>query len=267
MKQYNLFLAVLVSCFLLNCGNTGQAAKSGKSSTLRPDEETLINSIKNEQLRDAMRQLVNGVSLEDPDFLLLALDEGNNEETQIKILNFFITRAKGKTPQKDIHPVVFQAIEKKKNKIFAFLLTRVSIDYKATDKDRTLLHAAVATASKETVQAVLLKNGDLINTNTATHGTPLHYLLEVPFTLDGKPTNDINTRKEILELLLQNGKIKLTTKNRNNHTAGQLATILATQNEEAAKTADTNLKKTYEDRHAFYKWAAEEIAARATTKH
>ncbi len=267
MKKYTLpqsILLLFLSLFLFNCGKTSQ---SGKSTTLRPDEETLIKNIKNEQLKDAMSQLAKGTQLEDPDFLLLALDEGTDEDTQIKILNFLISRAKGKTAQKDIHPVVFQAIEKKKNKVVSFLLTRVNIDYKATDKDRTLLHAAVATASKDTVQALLLKNGDLINVNSSTHGTPLHYLLEVPFILNGKPTNDISTRKEILELLLQNGKIKLTIKNRNGHTADQLATMLATQNEEEVKTADTTLKKTHSDRQVFYKWAAEEITVKASSKH
>lgn len=248
MKNYNFsqfILLMLLSLFLFNCNG------GNKPTTSTPNtEQQLMNSVKNVELKKAMEEFKKTKKLRDSDSLLLVLDENISEPKQIELVKFFITGNKNITPAA-IYAVLFKAIEQKKETLVRSLLNQVPIDEKIRDKDdRSLLHFTVVHSSSSMVDYLRLK-GFSSNVTSKNHGTPLHYVIAGPFTLDNKPTNAPEERKAIVGILLQDPKVNIKLKNPAGETAEELAKNLSMQ------TGIDNKKK------EFYERAATELAEKA----
>jgi len=243
MKKYTFLPIILLSLFLLNCGSV---------TTTTPDTpQKLIDSVKNKDLQEAMKEFPKTKKLRDVDTLLLALDESANEETQIEYVRYFINH--GKVPLQAIYAVLFKAAVQNKPKIMRSVLNEVPVDDKMRDsEDRSLLHHAVIYSTPEMIDYLRLK-GFSSNTESKLHGTPLHYVIAAPFKLDNKNTNDPAARKIILGILIQDRKINLKLKNPANETPEDLA---------------HKLEKTSTDpsHKAFYTWAENKLKERKKTK-
>lgn len=256
MKNYTLLqyiLLLFLSLFLFNCDPVPGNNKPTSTSTPNVDPATtkVLTQVQNPEVKKAIETFVKDKKkLMEFDFLLLVLDETSTQDVQIEIINYFMTQGDKNIPPKAIYAVLFKAIQQKKEALVKSLLHKLDkIDGSIRDnEDRTLLHEAVVNSSADIVDTLILKGGaNLVNAGSSMHGTPLHYVLAAPFKLDNKDTNNVETRKKIVGILLQVKGIKLNLKNPTNKTANELAQELATQN---------SGEKVKED---FYKWAVTKI--------